>query len=160
MVKRASHGWQGKFLFLALTMLLVPGMASGEDTPILRGDWAATVGSSKTLRGRWIGQALPDEPDVMQGSWTLKDDGGRTLLTGTWTARKKGAGWQGSWSASVKDGRTAAGTWMADEPNARGKTLEELFIRTSKEQISGSWRSGRQEGYWWLKGSVSPGRSR
>ncbi len=82
------------------------------------------------------------------------------MLAGTWTARKKGPGWQGTWSASDKQGRTAVGTWRADEANLQSGTLEQLLIGASNKQASGSWRSGRQEGYWWIKSTVPATGSR
>jgi hypothetical protein len=160
MLKRASHSRPEKLFFPALVVLLAVGIASGEDPPILRGEWAATVGTSKTLSGRWIGQALPGEPNVMQGSWTLRDEWGRTILAGTWTARKKGGAWEGSWSASDKQGRTAFGAWIADNLHDPEKSLEGLIIQTSRKRVSGSWRSGGQQGSWWLKGSAPPALSR
>lgn len=154
MVRRAIQQRLGIFPFPVLALLLALVTASADEPPVLRGEWAATVGSSKTLRGRWIGQALPGKPDVMQGSWTLKGNRGRTVLTGTWTARRKGPGWQGTWSASDKQGRTASGTWRADELNLQSGTMEQLLIAASKKQASGSWRGGRQQGYWWIKSAV------
>jgi len=155
MPETAKNARHGNSLLLVLTAILAAAPISATDPPVLHGEWAATVGSSKTLRGRWVGQALPGQPDVMQGSWTLNGGTGRTVLRGTWTARKKGTGWQGTWSASDQKGRNASGTWNADGLEIKGNSLEELFVQTSKDWVSGSWRSGPQQGNWWLKGSAS-----
>jgi len=158
MLETAEYARPGNSLLLILTAILAAAPIPATDPPVLRGEWAATVGSSKTLRGRWIGQALPGQPDVMQGSWTLNGGTGRTVLRGTWTARKKGTGWQGTWAASDQKGRNASGTWNADGLEIKGDSLEGLFVQTSKDWVSGSWRSGRQQGNWWLKGSAPPHR--
>jgi hypothetical protein len=36
-----------------------------------------------------------------------------------------------------------------------GKTLEDMLKQTLEKQVAGSWRSGRYQGNWWLKGSLS-----
>lgn len=145
-----------RFLLSALTILASSLALAGQRPPVLRGEWVASIGTGQRLRGRWIGQALAGRPGTMQGSWTLTDDVGKTILSGTWSARKTGPRWQGSWSAQDQFGRTLSGAWKADGPNIRGKNLQDLFEQTLKEQISGLWRSRRQQGRWWLGGSSTP----
>ncbi len=145
-----------KFYFLVMAVLLTSSIHAGPEHEILRGEWVATAGSTQSLRGRWIGQALPSEPNVMQGSWTLMGGNGEVLLTGTWSARRTALGWQGTWSAQDRYRRRLSGSWKSGETNTGGKSLEKLFERTFERQISGSWRSGRQQGQWWLKGSPPP----
>jgi hypothetical protein len=154
MPKTAEHARLGSFLPLILIATLAVAPTFAAESPVLHGEWVATVGPSKTLRGQWIGQAVPGQPDVMQGSWTLKGGTGSTGLRGTWTARKKGTGWQGTWSATDQQGRNASGTWSADGLKTEGNSLEGLFVETFKDWVAGSWRSGRQQGNWWLKGSA------
>ena len=50
-------------------------------------------------------------------------------------------------------GRTFSGTWQADLAGFTGKTFEDMLKRTVEQQVSGSWRSGRAQGNWWLQGS-------
>ena len=155
---KAEHRRRPRSLLLILITILAAGPTFAAESPILHGEWAAAVGSSKTLRGQWIGQALPRQPDVMQGSWTLKGSTGRTVLRGTWTAHKTGSEWRGTWSASDQAGREASGSWNAGALKIEGKNLEGLFLATFKDWVSGSWRSGPQQGAWWLKGSASRDR--
>ena len=77
--------------------LLVAAVAAGEVPPIRRGEWIVTVDSGQNLRGRWVGQALPEDPNALHGSWLLLSDTGKTVLSGTWSARKAQRGFRGSW---------------------------------------------------------------
>jgi hypothetical protein len=87
------------------------------------------------------------------GSWTLLNDGGEVTMQGTWSAKRSGRDWRGTWRATVHPGGTLAGSWQAVPPDDfRGKTFEELLRATDHLQISGSWRSrGGAAGAWWLK---------
>jgi len=123
---------------------------------ILSGEWTATVGAARTLRGKWIGQALPGEPEAVHGSWTLTNPAGKTVMTGMWAARKTSRGWQGTWSAEDRTERRASGTWRADaNPDLKG-TLQSMLELASRQELSGNWRSGGLRGHWWLKGKPSP----
>ena len=131
----------------------------GQDSPVLQGSWVATAGESRTFRGRWIGQALPGQPDVLQGSWTLSDEFGKTQAWGTWSARRRGQTWAGTWSAQDQNRRQVSGTWKAEGGGTGGRNLQQLMERTLSTEVSGSWQSGRLQGYWWLKGSQSSPRN-
>lgn len=120
------------------------------------GTWTATVGESRTLRGRWIGEAIPQEPLSAHGSWTLAGPSGKTALTGTWAAHKTAKGWQGTWSATTGAGRAAAGTWKAALPSSPRASLQEFMELLLNQAISGTWRSGRLSGSWWLESSKRP----
>jgi hypothetical protein len=154
----AEHRQRSRSLLLILITILAAAPTFAAEPPVLHGEWVAAVGSSKALRGQWIGQAVPGQPDVMQGSWTLKGSTGRTVLHGTWTAHMSGSEWRGTWSASDQAGRKTSGTWNADGLKTEGKSLEGLFLASFKDWVSGSWRSGPQKGDWWLKGSASRDR--
>ncbi len=149
-----------RILTATLAGALLPGssaLAQPTSTDLqakaLRRDWIATVGPKEVFRGRWSGEALPNTPNAAQGSWTLLSDANRILLEGTWSARKSAQGWHGTWSARTAHGQSFSGTWEADLAGFSGKTLEEMLRRTAEKQISGSWRSGRLSGNWWLSGS-------
>lgn len=131
----------------------------GQDSPVLQGSWVATAGESRTFRGRWTGQALPGQPNALQGSWTLSDDFGKTQATGTWSARRSGRSWTGTWSAQDANRRQVSGTWKTAGEGIEGRNLQQLFERTLAAEVSGSWQSGRLQGYWWLKGSQSSSRN-
>ena len=149
---------------IGVHVLLLWFLASGafpqpdraQDPPAISGTWTATVGDSQTLRGRWIGQSLPHDSMSAHGSWTLTGPSGKTALTGTWSARKSAKGWQGTWSAKAVTGRGAAGTWEADLPSEPNVTIQDFLERLSKQEIAGTWRSGRLAGSWWLKGKARP----
>lgn len=142
-------------LMSVLVSAAVVGGASAQEPPSFSGAWTATVGESRTLRGRWIGQMIPGEPSAAHGSWTLKNAAGKTAMSGTWSARKSPRGWHGTWSAQVEKGRAAAGTWKADLAPDPKATLQTLLELVAGEEIAGSWRSGRLQGFWWLTGKPS-----
>jgi hypothetical protein len=144
----------------SLAVLLVLGLCAlaQEAPPVFHGRWTATVGPAQVLVGTWTGQASPGRPNVVQGSWTLLGETGQILLEGTWSAQRTRLGWQGTWSARALHGQAFSGTWRADIADLNGKTLEEMLEWTAEKQIAGSWRSGRYQGNWWLKGPPPQGR--
>ena len=139
-------------LFLSSCALAQP------PSPVFRGSWIATAGPTQVFRGRWSGQSLPDRPNAANGSWALLAATGQTVLEGTWAAEKTRAGWQGTWMARTQQGQSFSGTWTADIAGSKGKTFEDMLKQTVEEQVAGSWRSGRYQGNWWLKGSPSLAR--
>jgi len=114
-----------------------------------RGTWAASAGS-RTFHGRWWAQPLAKPSDGAYGSWTLLSDSNQIILEGKWSARKFSTSWQGAWSARVGSGKSFSGTWTLDRPE--GKTFEDVLKQTLEKQVTGSWRSGRMQGNWWLMG--------
>lgn len=145
--------------FLGCLAVFVAFLTFGQDSPELRGSWVATAGESRTFRGRWTGQALPGQPNALQGSWTLSDEFGKPQAWGTWSARRRGQGWAGTWSAQDQNQRQVSGTWKADGGGIGGRNLQQLIERTLATEVSGSWQSGRLQGNWWLKGSQSSSRN-
>jgi hypothetical protein len=101
----------------------------------------------------WLAQILKSSPNAASGSWSLLSDGGEVVLEGTWSARKTGQNWEGSWRARAGNGGSLSGTWSAALGDFRGKTLREMLWLTMEKQIGGSWQSGRHDGNWWLEGS-------
>ena len=136
----------------ALALLVGTCALAQEPPPVVRGNWAATAGPTQTFRGRWSGQASPQDKNAALGSWTLLGDHNRILLEGTWSAQKGSQGWRGTWTARIANGRSFSGTWRADLADLAGKTFEEMLNATLEKQVSGSWRSGRSQGGWWLTG--------
>jgi hypothetical protein len=129
-----------------------------QEPSIIKGEWTATAGPARVYRGKWIGQALPGQPDALHGSWTLSDQTGKAILSGTWSARKAGRELQGSWAAQDQYGRSVSGTWRAAVPELAGLSLQQMLELSLERTISGTWRSGRLSGYWWITG-ISPTRS-
>ena len=147
-------------LTLVLTLPLLTGVQAEQS--VLRGSWAATVGQQRVLQGTWAATIQTATPDAAQGTWTLLDKANRVVLQGTWSAEKSPKGWHGTWAARVASprgagGRTASGqsytgTWQASSKIVSGRTFAEMFEQTLRDQISGSWRSGRLQGNWSLRG--------
>ena len=146
---------------LAILMFLL-GWNTASDAPrdqgtsTFSGTWTASLGDSRTLYGRWIGEAIPQDPSSAHGSWTLAGPSGKAALTGTWAAHKTPKGWQGTWSAQTAAGHTAAGTWKADLPANSKATLQAFLELLLNQAISGTWRSGRLSGAWWLESKARP----
>lgn len=138
-----------------LLFLFALGTSAQQSTPQktareLHGTFTATAGRSAAFRGRWSGEAHRNSGS---GSWILLNDSNKIVAEGTWSAQKSAAGWRGSWMARVKGGRQYSGTWQADLEGFNGKTFEDLLGHTLEKQISGSWRSGKLAGNWWLQGT-------
>ena len=157
----------GAFLAtLSIGMFVMASWAAPEEpsTPVestFTGTWTATVGKSRTLHGRWVGQAIPGDPHSAHGSWTLTGRQGKSVLTGTWSARKTAQGWRGNWSAQASTGPTTGGTWRADLPADPESTLQDFLEKLSQEEIAGTWGSARLAGSWLLTGKArsAPRRS-
>ena len=121
--------------------------------PAIYGLWTATAGTT-VFHGKWSAQALPASPNSLIGSWALLNDSGATAMQGTWSARRSGRGWRGTWEAKAQPaGGTFSGTWQAVPPDDfQGKTFEDLLRATANLQLSGTWSSrGGAAGGWWLK---------
>jgi hypothetical protein len=138
---------------LATLVVFVPvGDAAAADAPppVFEGTWIATAGPA-TLHGRWSAQALPGQPDDLQGSWSMINDGGDVIGQGTWSARRTKRGFAGKWSARAATGGLYTGTFEAALPDFKGKTLQDMFAETKTATVSGYWRMGGARGAWYLK---------
>jgi hypothetical protein len=138
--------------FAVAWWVVCPGLVA-QEPPILKGEWTATAGPAQVYRGRWIGQALPGQPNALHGSWTLSGQTGKAILSGTWSARKSGRELRGTWAAQDQYGRSVSGTWGAAMPELAGLSLQQMLELSLERTISGTWRSGRLSGYWWISGS-------
>jgi hypothetical protein len=148
-----SIAWLGA---LGLTVL-----ASAQEAPIeLHGGWSATAGVTRTFLGTWTAQVLPDKPNTAEGSWALLNEGGQTILEGTWAANKTRLGWQGAWAARTLTGQSFSGTWTADITGSSSKTFRQMLEWTLQKDVLGSWRSGREQGRWRLAGSRQAAQGR
>ena len=127
-------------------------------SPVLLGSWTATAGPNQIFRGTWSAQVSLRSPNRAIGSWTLLNEAGDVLLEGTWSAQKTGKGWQGTWTARTTKGGSFSGTWNADAASLNVQSFAEMLKSTAAKEVAGSWRSGRHQGNWWLKGSRQPPR--
>ena len=124
----------------------------------LTGMWTANAGSGPVMRGTWLAQISQGSPNLARGSWSFLNDASEIVLTGTWSARKTGKGWDGSWTAQARNGRALSGSWSAALADFKGKTLKEMLALTMQRQIGGAWQSGGHQGNWWLQGGGEKGR--
>jgi hypothetical protein len=122
-------------------------------SPVLLGSWTASAGPNQIFRGTWSAQVSLHNPNRAIGSWTLLNEAGDVLLEGTWSAQKTGKSWQGTWTARPMKGQLLSGTWTADAASLNADSLAEMLKGTATKEATGSWRSGRHEGNWSLKGS-------
>ena len=146
----------------ALVVMAATAAALGAaPRPAMYGLWTATVGSATSptvFHGKLSAQALPSSPNSVIGSWALLSDGGETTMQGTWSGKRSGRAWRGTWQAKVQpSGGTLSGTWQAVLPgDFHGRTFEDLLQATDHLQISGTWKSsGGAAGAWWLKPPAS-----
>ena len=151
--KRAAIG----FSFLCLVCFAISGsvvrLKAQSPAVELTGMWKATVGNGPVMQGMWLAQIAKGSPNAASGSWSLLGDAGEIVLQGTWSARKTGQGWEGSWRARAGNGRSLSGSWSASLAEFQGKTFQEMLVLTMQRQIGGAWQSGRYQGNWWLEGS-------
>lgn len=126
-----------------------------KSSQIFRGSWTASAGPTQIFRGAWSAEISAHSRNSARGSWTLTNDANETILEGTWSAQITAQDWQGSWTARAHNGRSLSGTWNADLPDLGRKSLQDMFERTLSKQVAGSWRSGRDQGHWWLNSTSS-----
>jgi len=123
-----------------------------EDSSVLLGSWTATAVSNQIFGGTWSAEASLHNPNRALGSWTLIDGAGDVILEGTWSAQKLGQRWQGTWTARPRKGQLLSGSWTADATSPTTESLAEMLKSTATKEVTGSWRSGRNQGNWSLKG--------
>lgn len=151
----------GKVLsYCALLLALgLTASSSAQESPVeLHGTWTATAGPNRTFWGTWTARVLADKPNEAEGSWALLDQGGLTLLEGTWAANRLRLSWRGAWASRTLAGQSLSGTWTADIAGSNGKTFKQMLEWTLQKDILGSWRSGHDQGQWRLVGSRRPGQ--
>ncbi len=136
---------------LFVLLILARGAASQDAAPVRYGAWTAIAGSA-VYRGSWSAETLPGNPNAAQGSWTLINDSYDEVLRGTWSAKRTGMRWHGTWRVKTAQRQAFSGTWDADLPDAKGDTFATMLTRTLEKEVAGSWQSGNYQGNWWLKG--------
>ena len=142
------------FLLVCCAILAFITPAGAQSSAAERtGMWKATVGNGTMMQGMWLAELSKASPNAASGSWSLLSDGGEVLLQGTWSARKTGQSWEGTWRARAGNGRSFSGTWSAALGDYKGKSLQEMLALTMEKQVGGAWQSGRYQGNWWLEGS-------
>ena len=150
----ARAGSKGCFwAFCVVALCLSSAAAAQSPSAEFTGMWKATVGNGPAMQGMWLAQVSKASTNLAQGSWSLLGDSGQVVMEGTWSARKTGREWQGSWTARAGNGRSLSGTWNAALGDFRGSTMKEMLALTMEKQIGGYWQSGRYQGNWWLEGS-------
>jgi hypothetical protein len=136
---------------LLIILLFTQCALAQEVGSVLYGKWTASDGPSQIFRGTWSAEASRRNPNESQGSWTLVNDSGEVMLEGTWSARKTGSHWQGTWRARATRGPSFSGSWEANLPESTDQTFAVLLKRTIEKEVAGSWQSGGYKGKWWLR---------
>jgi hypothetical protein len=142
-----------KILSLILGLIVCFCALAQQASPVLLGSWTATAGPHQIFRGTWSAQVSLRSPNRAIGSWILLNEAGDVLLEGTWSAQKTDQRWQGTWTARPMKGQLLSGTWTADATSLNEDSLAEMLKSTATKEVTGSWRSGRYQGNWSLKGS-------
>jgi len=142
-----------KLWSLIFGLILCSCALAQQVSPVLLGSWTATAGPGQIFRGTWSAQVSLHNPNRAIGSWTILNDAGDVLLEGTWSAQRTGKSWQGTWTARPMKGQLLSGTWTADAADLNADSLAEMLKSTATKEVTGSWRSGRYQGNWSLKGS-------
>ena len=141
----------------AIALMLGLGVTQAQTaSPTLRGGWSATVGANQVLQGTWTAQFVPDNPNGAQGSWTLLGRSNQVAAQGTWSAVKTVKSWSGTWQARVvtqrgTTGRLLSGSWRTQVSGSEAASLTDLLQKTIREQVSGTFASGRITGAWSLR---------
>ncbi|HET9400070.1 MAG TPA: hypothetical protein VFO34_03880 [Candidatus Acidoferrales bacterium] len=136
---------------LAIALLTVSS-AGQISTPSLQGIWTASAGKSQVFRGSWTAAIDSRDPNSAHGYWTLRNDLHEVTLEGTWSARKTGMRWHGTWTARTQSGQSFSGTWDAAVTDAKLKTFADMLRATFEKTVAGFWQSGHLGGNWWLDG--------
>src|ERR1700747_65940 len=137
---------------LLIISLFTQSALAQEAGSVLYGSWTATAGPSQIFRGTWSAETSRRNPNEAQGSWTLVNDSGEVVLQGTWSAKKTGSSWQGTWRARTTKGQSFSGSWESNLPEPTDQTFAALLKRTIEKEVAGSWQSGGYRGNWWLRG--------
>lgn len=141
-----------RLLATAVAILAATAAAAATPRSIVQAVWVAKAGTAM-FHGNVSAQALPASGNAVIGSWTLVNGDGAVTMQGTWSGKKSGRGFTGTWQAKVTPGGgTFAGTWQAVPPAGfHGKTFEDLFLAIGTLQMSGYWKTRGAAGAWWLK---------
>jgi hypothetical protein len=143
---------------LSLLLLLLAFTTPAQQPAALQGSWSASAGSTEIFHGMWAAEISAQSHNAARGSWTLVNDAGEIVLQGTWSAKKVGPGWTGTWTARAAKGAALSGTWSADGDATAGKTIQDMLQQATSKEAAGSWRAGSRQGNWWLKSLYSPPR--
>jgi hypothetical protein len=100
--------------------------------------------------GTWTAHAGA-EPDTAAGGWKLLNNDGGVQSSGTWSLRKLGGQWHGSWSARLPDDRIISGEWTANTKLDPSASFLDLMGTAVSDVVSGTWQSGRQSGAWSIR---------
>ncbi len=117
-----------------------------------QGSWAASVGTGGTtaFTGTW--DAVPAEVrDTVNGSWSLRNQNGAEVASGTWAAGKEGNFWKGTWLARRASGQIYNGTWQSQVELPAKAQFPELFEAALAKAVSGTWGMGNYAGAWTIR---------
>ena len=139
---------------LARTMILLASLSLPVDAQQTKwqGTWAASVGTAGTtaFAGTW--DAVPGAvQDTANGTWSLRDQNGAELASGTWAAGKEGNVWKGTWQARRASGQIYNGTWRTQVELPTKSQFSEMFEAAITKAVSGTWGMGSYIGAWTIR---------
>ena len=138
-----------KISILAAVLVVCSTAWSQKPSPTVEGSFIVSAGPGY-FRGKWSASFSERTPNTAAGSWILLNERNDIVLQGTWSARKNGAAWRGTWRARVLRGRAYSGIWTATEPGPDSKTFSEMLAGVAKNRPSGTWSSAGYGGNWRL----------
>jgi hypothetical protein len=141
-----------RLLERVVILLASLSLAGSAQQPKWQGSWAASVGSGGTtaFAGTW--NAVPGKtPDTVSGSWSLRDQNGTEVATGTWAAAKEDKGWKGTFQARRPSGQIYNGSWGAQVELSTTSQLSALFEAAIAKAVSGNWGTGGNLGGWTIR---------
>lgn len=110
--------------------------------------WSAVTSTGRTFSGTFTVEPDPATGTV-SGSWTLRDNTGKTIMGGTWSANKADKVWSGAWRAAVSGQSVEySGTWSTNQRFPAAARFADLFEAAVKEVVGGDWRAGAYSGSW------------
>lgn len=139
-----------KILILPAVLALCAVMLGQHDSPIVQGAFTVSVGPAM-YRGKWTARISSRMPNAAAGSWILLNERNDVVLQGTWSARKSGTAWSGTWNARALHGGAYSGTWTSSEPGPASKTFADMLQSAVKSGAAGTWRSRGYGGDWRLR---------
>jgi len=121
----------------------------GAHSPQWSGTWAAT-GLGRTLTGTFAATRGDDSHTVL-GYWTLLDPAGKSLASGSWSARQAEKRWEGAWQTRDAKGQTLSGSWTAQSPLPAPSGLTDLLEAALSQVAHGTWQRGGRRGAWSIR---------
>ena len=126
--------------------------AAASPPPVFEGTGSRPPAAPRPFHGSWSAQALPGQPDDVQGSWSLVNDAGDTVAQGTWSAERRERGLQGELVGARRDRRHVHGHLRSPPPRLQGQDAPGHVRRDEGRADLRLLAHGPRHGAWYLKG--------